>query len=124
MISTVYAIFWSLVFYRHQKNSASIHTMTNLLYETLDYYSIDDGIGGTLSCCLKLPFYALLFAVSMVFLLLWCLFCCCCPFCPEWFRNLPDRIFGSDPDGKLQLDSYETAAWPICEGKWVLFKVV
>ena len=35
-----------------------------------------------------------------------CLSCCCCPFCPEWFRNLPDHIFGSDPDGELYIQSF------------------
>ena len=48
---------------------------------------------GFVEVMVKLPFYSLLFALSMIFLSIWCLFCCCCPCCPQWFQNLPNTIF-------------------------------
>ena len=78
------------------------------------YYK-DGGICGSLASMIKLPFYALLFALSMIFLSIWCLFCCCCPCCPQWFQNLPNTIFeliDPPPDRKLieYLHNYSTRA--------------
>ena len=59
---------------------------------------------GTVAFLLILPFAGLVFALCMVFLSVWCLFCCCCPFCPEFLQNLPSQIFSrifSDRDRKF-----------------------
>jgi len=70
-------------------------------------YSKDGGIMvGFVEVMVKLPFYSLLFALSMIFLSIWCLFCCCCPCCPQWFQNLPNTIFEliePPPDQEAQL---------------------